>query len=514
MSINRTIPSLLHLFLRKLHRRIDLVRIREAYAGHPLPHSIRALSDTLDELHVPNMVCRLEFGQLFEIGGPFVVKVGEEEFPFFLVESLDRERQVIVLRSAAGRRIEISFDNFRILWDGTTLLAEKGEEKNETPVPVYWIRQGLAFLDSTWGYWLAGLCAVLLSVIVLRSPDMADFRFLIKAAGVVVSLTIIAKASFDPHLVQRFCRLGKHSDCNAVFRSAGARLFGWISLGELSLAYFAASLAWGVFVATNPEAVFPVLDMLALPFVVYSLVWQIRRRQWCTLCLAIDALLLADFGTELLLGNTAAIALRPFPLLDWLIFGVCIAIAALAVRRIVAIAETAAEFPRAKYARERLLSDSTLFWQMLAHQKEEPIYSNMASPVSNFAESEHTVTVVMNPSCPKCARVHRVLRKLDGYRINLIFIVNDGDRLSNDAALQIITTWMTKGWTEADRQIGMWYERREMSTRTEIHPQAASILQEHRSYCRKIGITGTPMVFIDDRRLPEVYDVEDLTILL
>lgn len=73
------------------------------------------------------MVCRLEFGQLFEIGGPFVVKVGEEEFPFFLVESLDRERQVIVLRSAAGRRIEISFDNFRILWDGTTLLAEKAK---------------------------------------------------------------------------------------------------------------------------------------------------------------------------------------------------------------------------------------------------------------------------------------------------------------------------------------------------------------------------------------------------
>ena len=70
--------------------RIDLLRIREAYADHPLPRSIRSLSDTLDELHVPNMVCRLEFGQLFEIEGPFVVKAGEEEYPFFLVESLDR----------------------------------------------------------------------------------------------------------------------------------------------------------------------------------------------------------------------------------------------------------------------------------------------------------------------------------------------------------------------------------------------------------------------------------------
>ena len=128
MNMNRTIPSLLHLFLRKLCMRIDLLRIREAYADHPLPRSIRSLSDTLDELHVPNMVCRLEFGQLFEIEGPFVVKAGEEEYPFFLVESLDRERQVIGLRTVAGRRLEVPFDSFRALWDGTVLLAERGED--------------------------------------------------------------------------------------------------------------------------------------------------------------------------------------------------------------------------------------------------------------------------------------------------------------------------------------------------------------------------------------------------
>lgn len=63
------------------------------------------------------------------------------------------------------------------------LLAERGEETKETSVPVYWIRQGLAFLDRSWGYWLVGLCAVLLSVIALRSPDLADSRFLVKTAG-------------------------------------------------------------------------------------------------------------------------------------------------------------------------------------------------------------------------------------------------------------------------------------------------------------------------------------------
>ncbi|WP_302380297.1 vitamin K epoxide reductase family protein [uncultured Alistipes sp.] len=512
--MNRTIPSLLHLFLQKLRMRIDLLRIREAYAGHPLPHSIRSLSDTLDELHVPNMVCRLEFGQLFEIEGPFVVKAGEEEYPFFLVELLDCERRVIVLRTVAGRHLEVPFDSFRTLWDGTVLLVEKSEETNETPAPVYWIRQGLAFLDRTWGYWLAGLCAALLSLVVLRLPDIADSRFLVKTAGVVVSLMAIIKASFDPHLVQRFCRLGKHSDCNAVFRSAGAKLFGWISLGELSLTYFVASLVWGVFVATNPASVFLGLDILALPFVGYSLIWQIRRRQWCTLCLAIDAILLADFGLELLLRNNMAIATRPFLLFDWLTFGVCFAIAVLSVRRIVATAETAAEYPRAKYAREHLLSDSDLFWQLLARQNEEPVRSDAASPTSNFVEAEHAITVVMNPSCPKCARVHRALRELEDYRIDLIFIVNEGDKVSYEAALRMISSGITNEWPQTDRIIGEWYDRRILPDWLGIHPLAVEDLREQMEYCRKIGITGTPTVLIDNRRLPDMYDVEDLKILL
>lgn len=512
--MNRTISSLLHLFLRKLRMRIDLLRIREAYADHPLPHSIRSLSDTLDELHVPNMVCRLEFGQLFEIEGPFVVKAGEEEYPFFLVESLDRERQVIVLRTVAGRRLEVPFDSFRALWDGTVLLAERGEETKETSVLVYWIRQGLAFLDRSWGYWLVGLCAVLLSVIALRSPDLADSRFLVKTAGVVVSLVAIVKASFDPHLVQRFCRLGKHSDCNAVFRSAGAKLFGWISLGELSLTYFVASLVWGVFVATNPASVFLGLDILALPFVGYSLIWQIRRRQWCTLCLAIDAILLTDFGAELLLQNTATAASRPFLLFDWLTFGVCFAIAMLAIRRIVVTVEVAAKYPREKYARERLLSDPDLFWQLLARQNEEPVHSDAASPTSNFVEAEHTITVVMNPSCPKCARVHRALRGLEDYRIDLIFIVNEGDKSSFDAAVRMISLGIVNEWPRTDRIIGKWFDRRVLPDWLGIHPLAEADLREQMEYCRKIGITGIPTVLIDNRRLPDVYDVEDLKIVL
>ncbi len=59
------VPRLLHRFLGQLGIRIDSLPIQEAYFRHLLPHSLRSLSDTLDALQVSNMVCRLEFEQLF-----------------------------------------------------------------------------------------------------------------------------------------------------------------------------------------------------------------------------------------------------------------------------------------------------------------------------------------------------------------------------------------------------------------------------------------------------------------
>ena len=507
-------PLLLYLFLSRIGIRISLLRIREAYSRHPLPHSVRALSDTLDALRVPNMVCRLEFGQLFEIGGPFLVKAGEAEYPFLLVERLDRERQTIALRTAEGRYAELPFDAFCAVWDGTVLLAEKGDETVEEPWPLYRVRQGLDALDRRWGRWLAGLLVVVAAVAALRAPEFAELRYLVKAAGLALSFAVVVKASFDPRLAQGFCRLGRRSDCNEVFRAAGAKLFGWVSLGELSAVYFAASILWGLFVTADPGALFPWLDMLALSTVVYSLIWQMRHRRWCPLCLAIDAVLVADAALEALLGVPWRTVPDATSAVDALLFGLLFGAGVLALHRIVVAAERVRVTDRLKYKHERLLSDSALFWQLLARQPKAAAESSSCMPITNYAEAEHTLTVVMNPSCPKCAEVHRALAGLEGYRIELLFAVNEGDQRSHDVALRIISSGIADEWPRTERIIGAWYERHELPPCPAVHPLAGENLDRHHDYCRAVGITGTPTILVDGRRLPDLYDATDLNYLL
>lgn len=508
------VPHIIHHFLQKQGIRISDLRIREIYYKHPLSHSIRALSDTLDGLHVENMVCKLSFEQLFEIEGAFIVVAGKDDYPFHIVERLDQESGNITLYTATKRRVTLSFDQFREVWDGTVLMAEKGEQTEEDGWVTYWIKQELWFIDRTSKFWIVALVVYFLIWGVMHNPMLSDLRYLVKLGGVLVSLLVVAKASVDPHLAQRFCHNGKRADCNDVLQSAGAKVLGWVSLGELSLTYFSTSIVWGIFIAEIPAAVFPWLNALAMLFVLYSFAWQIHHKQWCSPCLLIDLVLIVDFITEMAFWNNMHTMTNLEFYTDLLNFGLLFVLCLLAVRIIVSMAEQNRIIPQLKYKLERFLSSSEAFWMLLQRQPEEPVDSNNIPAVCNFIEAEHTITVVMNPSCPKCAKVHDAIGALEGYRINLVFIVNEGDEKSHEAALAIISSGIKKDWSVTDRVIKNWYAKRELPEFLEPHYRAEEDLKAQIEYCRKIHIEGTPTILVDNRKLPEMYDVEDLKILL
>ncbi|MDE5624490.1 MAG: thioredoxin fold domain-containing protein, partial [Alistipes sp.] len=167
-----------------------------------------------------------------------------------------------------------------------------------------------------------------------------------------------------------------------------------------------------------------------------------------------------------------------------------------------------------KYKHEQLLNSPDTFWHLLARQPETQPDSTEAMPVSNYAEADHTLTVIMDPACPQCAKVHRAISSLQNYRIDLIFIVNKGDNRSYDAALRIVSSGIRDTWSETDRIISGWYATRTFPPQTDVHPLARKDLEAQIAYCNRIGIAGTPTVLVDNRRLPPPYSAEDIRYIL
>ena len=70
---NKHTYQLIFEFLHKLKIQIDLLTIQNRYNSHPLPHSIRSISDTLDKLNIQNMVCQVPNEYIESIPIPSIV---------------------------------------------------------------------------------------------------------------------------------------------------------------------------------------------------------------------------------------------------------------------------------------------------------------------------------------------------------------------------------------------------------------------------------------------------------
>lgn len=363
---------LLYLLLSRVGIRISELRIRTIYGRHPLPHSIRALSDTLDELRVPNRICRLQFNQFTALGKPAIVMAGRGEYPFFLVEKADEITQRILLRDASGQSSVLSFEEFRDMWDGTVLMVSKDEQTRVEARIAYFIRQCVDRVDKKARYWVAGLFVVLIGWSILQSPEA----------------------------------------------------------------------------------------------------------------------------------------------IDWITIGLLVALGVLVFRQYNDTAEKENETEQLKYTHEKLLNSPETFWYLLAQQPEMEEDTEEAKPVSNYAEADHTLTVIMNPACPSCAKVHRAISSLQNCRIDLIFLVNKGDSRSYDAALRIVSSGIQDAWSETDRLIAGWYKTRTLPSDANVHPMARKDLEAQIAYCHRAGIAQTPTLLVDNRRLPSAYRAEDIRYIL
>lgn len=363
---------LLYLLLSRVGIRISELRIRTIYERHPLPHSIRALCDTLDELRVPNRICRLQFNQFTALGKPVIIMAGHDEFPFFLVKKTDEITQRILLRDASGQSSVLSFEQFRDIWDGNVLMVSKDERTRVEARIAYFFRQCLDHIDRKARYWVTGIFSALVGWTVLRSHEAID----------------------------------------------------WVTLGLLS------------------------------------------------------------------------------------------ALGLLTFRQRTDRAEKESEAEQLKYTHEKLLNSPETFWYLLAQQPRMETDTEEAKPISNYAEADHTLTVIMNPACPSCAKVHRAISSVQNCRIDLIFLVNKGDSRSYDAALRIVSSGIQDTWPETDRLIAGWYKTRTLPSKATVHPMARKDLEAQIAYCRRIGIAETPTVLVDNHHLPAAYRAEDIRYIL
>lgn len=415
-------------------------------------------------------------------------------------------------------------------WSGVVLLAsttdvsgEKGFLKNKKQEQLVKLKQTGLF---------GSLFAILLLV---TSFNLLNFRgtsavfysviLFLKLVGMGVSILLllfeIDKA--NPQL-QKFCMGGRKVNCNAILSSKAAKLFPWLSWSEVGFYYFAGTFLYLLIAPVEAMSVLAFLSIISLPFIFFSLYFQKAvAKQWCTLCLAVQAVLAAEF----LVFLTKGIAFQPVSTV-----GIAYAITAFFIPVLLwsfikPMILNQVESKRTKRELARLKYNPVLFESLLYKQKHITTDPKGLGITLGNPDARHTIIKVCNPYCGPCAKAHPEIEKIieenKEVSVQIIFTATNE---KGDSRAQPVKHFMaiaeSKDSNSIKEALDDWYlpEEKDYRVFSSKHPMNGELekqgdkLVEMDKWCKETGIEFTPTFFLDGYQLPTVYNINDLNYFL
>ena len=504
-----------------LRARVTQATMQEELQRHPDFPSLLSLSDLLTDWHIDNTALQLNTGeQLRELPLPFIAHQKKQGGWYVLVTNLTGDR-ITYTDSERGRVIE-PLAEFEKQWTGVVLLAEADDQSGE---PDYARNRPAEIRENLRGpLVLAGtmLIAFLVMLSVAQHLTAPDWLLLLtKSAGLLLSGLLVAKQLGSKNaLTNRLCRLNEHTNCDDVLNSPAAKLWGWLSWTDVGLLYFAGGLLTVLLVGIQP-AMHPLLyalALLALPYTVFSVYYQARvLRQWCPLCLGVQAVLVAE-------AIIAVTQLSPLPAVAPPYLAMLTAFL-LPVLAWVLLKPLVADQSKRRREYGELLAlkrNPSLFGAMLTQQPKMPLIPDDLHPIIlGNPEAEHTITMVTNPFCGPCATMHsqleHVLSRNANINVAIIFTGNSekGQQVAahaialagQNAAGVALTDW----YGQSAKHYDEWAKRYPVDL---VEPACSEIAERHRQWCDLAGITETPTLYVDGYKLPGMYTVSELSRML
>ncbi|HET7819304.1 MAG TPA: vitamin K epoxide reductase family protein, partial [Bacteroidia bacterium] len=402
-------------FLKELNVPFTKSVFKKKLENNPYFPSLFSLSHVLNEYNVENKGLQIEPEQLEELPLPFLA--------YYKIKETGSRDFVNVTRMAGnaityyyGKERTITKEEFLAGWvQNTVLIAERTENSKEKE---YEQNKKVELKNKSRTYWLLlgyGLFIVLALYNYIRVYDNiieSVSLLLFSLAGLTVSiLLLVYEVDRSNVFVKSICTGGEKTNCDAVLGSKAARLFG-ISWAEVGFFYFSAFTLFLLLpVISFPEKI-PYLSyasVLSAAYIPFSIYYQYKVvKQWCRLCLLIQATLLLNlvwaigFGAFSLVLSYASIFLFTGTILAPIVIWYTLK----------PILLKAKDKNKYEAAYKRLYSRKDVFELTLGDRETAPDgWQNMGIHKGN-PNAENIILKVCSPLCKHCFTSHVLFNEI------------------------------------------------------------------------------------------------------
>lgn len=444
-----------------------------------------------------------------------------------------------------GKLITTSFSNFINSWSGVVLVTETTDNSGEKLYKQNRHNEVVQILKIP-ALFILALATIVINSFALynlttQSNQLVYYTIItfLKLIGLVVtSLLLWYEVDKANPILQQICTAGSKTNCNAILSSKQSKLFGLISWSEIGFLYFTGSF---LYLILNPTASFQIIQLLnivALPYTIFSIFYQWRiAKQWCVLCLAVQAILLSEFIVALSTSQLKSIPLinqltnQPinpsFILIPNLQFLVSFLLPLLFWYTLKPNLLKAQENKRNKRSLMRLKYDTRIFNALLPKQKQIVETTNGLGIEIGNPNAENTIIKVCNPYCGPCATAHpeieAILEANPNVKAKIIFTASNKP---NDPLVQPVKHLLAIAAQNIEAQtkqaLDDWYLAKEKNYEQfalkyplngELEKQGFAV-EKMNEWCTKTDISFTPTIFINGYQMPDVYSITDLKYLL
>ena len=503
---------------------INRETICKQLSEHPYSDSLMAISDVLENYNIATTSYNIKDAEsLIQQDGSYIALVYVHSQPYFsIIDSVTNE-SVIWYNPINNRKENISFGEFKNIYGGIVTFVEVkdyiAEPEYKNKKKEYFVKKLIETMPIF--VFVIAFVSVFLSLLPFEIP----IYFGLYAVGLGIGSLICAVLlysevnDYNSSFIEKLCPVGKKWDCSIVLKSAANNIYGinWTTIG---LAYFAGTLITLTCVGNTNLSYYQTaacINVLALPFIIYSLYYQvIVSKRWCVMCLSVLTLLLYLFVISILGGflslrlNQIMSSVVPFIIIDLIMLW--------GSNMYLSLCKQNKMYNELFPAFNKLRYDENVFRTLL---EESPLIAEVPQDMSiNIGQPTAAVTIlkVCDPYCSACSKSHlkmeKFLEKKDVF-LQVIFNVSSIDRDAKKNAIKLFFALKEKyGDQYMIKVLHDWYGQKEKKyeefrKKYEIDDKAIDAQEDKIMWMERrtqeLEIHYTPTFYINNHQLPDDF---------
>ena len=505
--------SIFTYFLRRLNVKFTVHYAENLYNEHPNKYNLLGLSNLLSFYNIPNRSFLLENrNDLISIKPPYITYVKGE---FATVISIDKQMAVYY---SNNRIVRLHTNKFIDICSGIVLLAKPSNDSKE-PNYEYNLKRELSVNILNL---FIPISFVTVFVLLCIHSEVYSNGFMSISLGInllglfLAVLLLLSHLKIKSQIGNKICSMFKHSDCNNISESNVASFFG-ISWCEYGCAYFLGNSLL-ILIFSEYTLWMSLINIIVLPYSFWSVWYQgFSAKQWCILCLFVQATLWSLFITNL---TFKMISFPEISIISGIIIMLLYGIPLTTIHKITKLLLKSKSVTTIKQELNSFKANEKVFLTLLNEQPFHIISSDVSKIRFGNLHSNIQLTVLTNPHCNPCAKMHEriidLLKKNNNLCIQYIF-TSFSSELEVSARFLIavhfqyspsIRDTILKEWFEKGR-----YNKELFFAKYPVDFNDSFVIQEyhkHKAWGESKKLSYTPFVFINGYELPESYAIEDL----